>query len=48
MGLEGHMNLVQHDEGSAAHHSDEGLFLHGDSHAPHQEGGVDLLLDEGQ
>lgn len=48
MGLEGHMKLAQHDEGSAAHHSDEGLCPPVDSHAPHREGGVDLLLDEGQ
>lgn len=47
MGLEGHMRLALHDKGSAVHHSDEGLCPRGDSHVPHQEGGVDLLLDEG-
>lgn len=48
MELEGHMRPAQHEEGSAVHHLDEDLCPHGDSHVPHQEDGVDLLLDEGQ
>lgn len=48
MELEGHTRLAQHDEGSAARHSDDGLCPHGDNHALHREDGVDPLLDEGQ
>lgn len=48
MELEGHMRLALHDDGSAAHHSEEGLYHRGDSHAPHSKGGVDLLLHKGQ
>lgn len=48
MELEGCMRQAQQDEESATRHSDEGLFPRGGNHGPHQEGIVDLLLDEGQ